>query len=181
MTADLKKRMDGTLASLATEFGGLRTGRASSDLLAPVMVEAYGASTPLAQVGSVNVADARMLVVNVWDKSLVGAVEKAIRDAGLGLNPAADGQNIRVPLPALTEERRKELVKLAKGYGENAKVALRNIRRDGMDELKKQKADGALSEDGLKRGEGEIQKLTDEYGKKVDDLLAAKEKDILTV
>ncbi|MGV6801816.1 MAG: ribosome recycling factor [bacterium] len=176
--ADLKKRMEGALTSLKSEFGGLRTGRASANLLDSVIVNAYGSDTPLNQVGTVNVPEPRMLSVQVWDKSLVAAVEKAIRDAGLGVNPIADGQNVRIPLPPLTEERRVELTKIAGKYAESAKVAIRNVRRDGMEALKK--ADG-VSEDEQKKQSEEVQKLTDSMVKQVDELLAAKEEEIMQV
>ncbi|MFZ4125486.1 MAG: ribosome recycling factor [Rickettsiales bacterium] len=178
---ELQKRMDGALASLQHEFAGLRTGRASANLLDHIQVEAYGAMMPMNQVGTVNAPEPRMLTVQVWDKSMVKAVEKAIANANLGVNPVADGQLVRVPIPALSEERRKELVKVAGKYSEAAKVAVRNIRRDGMDELKAKEKAKQISED-VMHGESEkIQKLTDDYIKKIDDALAAKEKDIMSV
>lgn len=178
--SDLKQRMEGALAALKTDFNGLRTGRASPDLLAPVMVEAYGSAMPINQVGSVNVAEARSLTVSVWDKGLVAATEKAIRDAGLGLNPSVDGQTIRINMPELNEQRRAELVKLARKYAEDSRVAIRNVRRDGMDVIKKDKDDG-LGEDDAKREMEKVEKLTTEMVAQVDAMLAAKEKDITTV
>ncbi|WP_306253845.1 ribosome recycling factor [Parvularcula sp. IMCC14364] len=175
---DLKRRMEGAFESLKTEFGGLRTGRASASLLDSVNVNAYGSMMPMNQVGTVNVPEPRMLSVQVWDQSLVGAVEKAIRDSGLGVNPVTDGQNVRVPLPALTEERRIELTKIAGKYAEQARVAIRNVRRDGMEGLKK--AEG-ISEDEQKRLADDVQKLTDSIIKEVDASLEAKEQEIMQV
>lgn len=174
---DLKRRMDASLDSLHKDFAGLRTGRASPDLLNGVMVSSYGSMTPLNAVASVNAPEARLLTVSVWDKGLVNAIANAIRDSGLGLNPSPDGQTIRVPLPALTEERRAELVKIAGKMAEESKIAIRNIRRDGMETIKAAK----LPEDEAKRKEGDVQKLTDEYIKKIDEALVTKEKDIKTV
>lgn len=182
MTADineLKRRMDGALATLAKEFGGLRTGRASASLLEHVQVEAYGSTMPLSQCGNVSVPEPRLLSVKVYDKTLVKAVEKAIANAGLGLNPAADGDVVRVPIPDLSQERRAELAKVARKYGEETRVAIRNVRRDGNDSLKKMEKDGEISKDEHKKREEDIQKLTDQYVKKVDEQLAAKEKEIL--
>ncbi|MBR1948970.1 MAG: ribosome recycling factor [Alphaproteobacteria bacterium] len=176
-----KTRMDKTLDSLKGEFGTLRAGRAHISLLDGIMVEAYGSMTPLAQVGTISVPDARTLSVSVWDRGLAKSVEKAIMESDLGLNPSSDGQLIRIPIPPLSEERRRELSKVAGKYSENAKVAVRNIRRDALDEVKKLKKDNAISEDDEKRYETEIQKLTDEATKKVDEMLAQKEKDILQV
>jgi ribosome recycling factor len=181
MLNDLTKRMDGALATLNKEFGGLRTGRASTNLLDTVQIEAYGSMLPMNQVGNVTAPEARMLMVNVWDKTMVKAVEKAIRESDMGLNPAVDGQTIRVPIPAPSEERRKEMAKIAHKYAESAKVAVRNVRRDGMDELKKQEKEKKISEDEQHTQSDKVQKLTDEYVKKIDDLLAAKEKDIMSV
>lgn len=184
MTFDIeeyKRRMDGALKALHTEFAGLRTGRASAGLLDPVMVEAYGSTMPLAQVATITVPDARLISVQVWDRGMVSAVEKAILNAGLGLNPAADGQNVRVPIPPLSEERRKELVKVAAKYAETAKVSIRNIRRDGMDSLKKMEKDGELSQDEQKKFSEKLQTATDSFVMKVDEGVAAKEKDILKV
>lgn len=174
-------RMDKTLEALKNDFGGLRAGRAHISLLDGIMVEAYGSMTPLSQIGTVSVPDARTLSVSVWDRGLAKAAEKAIRESDLGLNPASDGQLIRIPIPPLSEERRKELTKIAGKYTEQNKVAIRNIRRDALDEIKKLKKDNAISEDDEKRFETEIQKLTDEAIKKIDELLAQKEKDILQV
>ncbi len=178
---DLKRRMDGAFDAAKNEFTGLRTGRASSHMLEHVTVEAYGSRMPINQCGSVTVPEPRMINVQVWDTNLSKAVEKAIRDAGLGLNPMQDGAVIRVPVPELTEDRRRELTKVAGKYAENARVAIRNIRRDGMDGIKKMQKDGGISEDEQKKLSDEIQKLTDEYIKKVDTLQAEKEKDIMTV
>lgn len=177
----LQQRMDGALNQLQKEYSGLRTGRASTNLLEHVMVEAYGSMMPLNQCGSVSVPEPRMLTVTVWDASITKNVEKAIRDGGLGLNPMAEGTVIRVPVPQLTEERRKELTKVAAKYAEETRVAIRNIRRDGMDTLKKLQKDGEITEDDLKRLSDEVQKLTDAQIKRVDDLLAAKEKDVMTI
>lgn len=172
-----KQRMEGAVEALRKEFSGLRTGRASVNLLDHIQVDAYGSMMPLNQVGTVGVPEPRLITVQVWDKGLVKNVEKAIRDAGLGLNPQPDGQLVRVPLPELSSERRQELVKIAGKYTEQARVAARNVRRDAMDEVKKQK----LSEDESKGQSDKVQKLTDEYIKKIDDLLAAKEKEITQV
>lgn len=178
---DLRRRMRGAVEVLHTEFAGLRTGRASTSLLEPVMVDAYGSKMPLGQVGTVSVPDPRMLSVQVWDKSMVKAVEKAIRDAGLGLNPAADGTLVRVPIPALNEERRQELTKVAGKYAEQARISVRNVRRDGMEHLKRAEKDGELSKDELHHEEKEIQKITDTVIKEIDDSLAHKEQEILQV
>lgn len=178
---DTKTRMDKTLDALKADFGSLRAGRAHISLLDGIMVEAYGSMTPLAQVGTISVPDARTLSVSVWDRGLAKSVEKAIMESDLGLNPSSDGQLIRIPIPPLSEERRKELVKVAGKYAEGAKVAIRNIRRDALDEVKRLKKDNAISEDDEKRFENEVQKLTDEAVKKVDEFLAQKEKDILQV
>lgn len=178
---DLKRRMDGALSSLSTEFQGLRTGRASVNLLDAVMVPAYGSSMPLNQVGSVSVPDARMIAVNIWDKEVVGAADKAIREAGLGLNPVIDGTNLRIPIPALNEERRTELSKVAGKYAEAARVAVRNVRRDGMDGLKKMEKDGEISEDDLRGMSEDVQKLTDSFIQKIDEALKSKEAEIMQV
>ena len=178
---ELKRRMDGALKALHTEFSGLRTGRASASLLEPVMVDAYGSSMPLTQVATVGVPEPRLLTVQVWDKGMVGAIEKAIMNAGLGLNPMSEGQLIRVPVPDLSEERRKELVKVASKYAEQAKISVRNVRRDGMDSLKKMEKDGEISQDEHKRFSEQIQAATDEFVGKIDEALASKEKDILKV
>lgn len=179
--ADLKRRMDGALESLQKEFQGLRTGRASASMLDPVTVDVYGSMMPLNQVGTVSVPEPRLLTVQVWDKSVMKNVEKAIRDAGLGLNPQSDGGLIRVPIPELNEERRKELGKVAGKYAEDARVAVRNVRRDGLDATKKLEKDKQISEDEQKRHADEIQKLTDECIGKIDKILADKQKDIMTV
>lgn len=178
---DTITRMDKTIETLKGDFGGLRAGRAHASLLDNIMVEAYGSPTPIAQVGTVSVPDARTLSVSVWDKGLAKAVEKALRESDLGLNPVSDGQLIRIPIPPLSEERRKELVKIAGKYAEQNKVAIRNIRRDALDEIKKLKKDNLISEDEEKKYGNDVQKLTDDAIKKIDDLLAAKEKDILQV
>lgn len=178
---DLKRRMEGALEVLRREFGGLRTGRASTSLLEDVKVEAYGAQMPINQVGNVSVPEPRLLSVSVWDKSMVKAVEKAIRDAGLGLNPAADGTLIRIPIPELTEERRTELTKVAARYAEQARVSVRNVRRDGMDQLKRMEKDGDITQDEHRDLSNEVQELTDSLIAKVDESLAAKEKEIMQV
>ncbi len=178
---DYKKRMDGALTALSHEFGGLRTGRASPSLLDPIKVEAYGAESPLTSVASVSVPEPRMITVNVWDKSVVSAVDKAIRSANLGLNPIVDGQSLRIPIPPLTGERRAELAKIAGKYAEQQRIAVRNIRRDAMDHLKKLEKDHAISEDEHKRFGAEVQKATDDHIKKVDDLLRHKEEEIMQV
>jgi len=178
---DIKRRMDGALDALKREFAGLRTGRASAGLLDPIKVEAYGQTMPLNQVGTVGVPESRLLTVQVWDKSLVGKVERAIRDSDLGLNPSSDGTMIRVPIPELSEDRRRELTKIAGRYAEQAKVAVRNVRRDGMDLLKRQEKDGEISQDEHKRLADQIQKLTDEHIKLIDDAAAAKDKEIMQV
>jgi ribosome recycling factor len=181
MLNELQKRMDGALATLSKEFGALRTGRASTNLLDTIQIEAYGSMLPMNQVGNVTAPEARMLMVNVWDKGMIKAVEKAIRESDMGLNPAVDGQTIRVPIPAPSEERRKEMAKIAHKYAESAKVAVRNVRRDGMDELKKQEKEKKISEDEHRTQSDKVQKLTDDYVKKIDEQLAAKEKDIMSV
>lgn len=178
---DLERRMEGAITSLQSELQGLRTGRASINLLDTVQVPAYGSNVPMNQVGSVSVMDSRMLAVNVWDKSLVGAADRAIRDAGLGLNPVVDGQNLRIPIPPLNEERRVELTKVAGKYAEAARVAIRNVRRDGMDALKKMEKDGDISEDDHRSSSDEVQKLTDSFVKQVDDVLKGKEAEIMQV
>lgn len=178
---DIKHRMDQTVEVLKKEFSGLRTGRAATSLLDPVMVEAYGQSMPLAQVGTVSVPEPRMLSVQVWDKTMVKAVEKSIRDAGLGLNPQADGQSVRIPIPALTEERRQELGKVAAKYAEAARVAVRNVRRDGNDSLKKMEKANTISQDEARQYQTEVQQLTDEAIKHIDETLAHKEKEIMQV
>ena len=178
---ELRRRMDGALEVLRKEFAGLRTGRASASLLDPVMVEAYGNPMPLNQVGTVSVPEPRLILVQVWDRGNVKATEKAIREAGLGLNPQTEGQTIRVPIPDLNEERRRELTKVAAKYAEQARVSVRNVRRDGMDLLKKQEKDSAITQDQHRKLEKDIQALTDTTIKRVDDLLAQKDKEILQV
>lgn len=176
--ADLTRRMDGAIESLKTDYQGLRTGRASMSMLDPVVVDVYGSKMPLNQVGTVGVPESRLLTVQVWDMNNAQAVDKAIRESGLGLNPQTEGGLIRVPIPELNEERRKELTKVAGQYAEAQRVAIRNVRRDGMDDVKNNKE---YSEDDKKRFEKEVQDLTDAKIKIVDDMLAAKEKDIMTV
>ena len=177
---DLQRRMDGAMASLRTEFASLRTGRASASMLEPVMVEAYGQKTPINQVGTVNVPESRMVTINVWDKALVGPVEKAIRESGLGINPQLNGTIIMLPIPELNEERRKELSKVAAQYAEHARVAVRNVRRDGMDQLKRLKADG-MSEDDHKIWTDEVQDLTDRSIQAIDSALEQKQEEIMQV
>ncbi|MGQ0664338.1 MAG: ribosome recycling factor [Pseudomonadota bacterium] len=178
---DLRRRMTGAVDAFKKELAGLRTGRASASLLEPVHVEAYGSHMPISQLASVSVPEPRMLTVQVWDKGLAKAVEKAIRDANLGVNPLSDGQLIRVPIPALSEERRKELIKIAHKYAEHARIAVRNVRRDGMDALKQMERSGEITEDEHRKRGTQIQSLTDEFINKVDEGLAAKEKDVLHV
>jgi ribosome recycling factor len=176
-----KDRMDKAVAALKEEFGGLRTGRASATLLDQVHVEAYGATMPINQVGAVNVPEPRMITVNIWDRAMVAAVEKAIRSAGLGLNPMVDGQTLRIPIPPLTEERRRDLAKIAGKYAEQQRIAVRNVRRDANDDLKKAEKGGAISQDELKRMEADVQKLTDEAIRRVDEALNIKEQEIMQV
>ena len=178
---DLKRRMEGAIESLRKEFAGLRTGRASANLLDPIKVEAYGTPTPINQVGTVSVPEPRMISVQIWDKEMVGAVDKAIRNSQLGLNPVVEGQLLRIPIPPLNEERRAELAKLAGSYAENARVAVRNVRRDGMDGLKKLEKDGTLSEDEHKSFADDVQKLTDDAIKKIDENLKTKQEEIMQV
>ena len=179
-TDDLERRMDGAIASLRTEFSSLRTGRASASMLEPVMVDAYGVLTPINQVGTVNVPEPRMVTVNVWDKSLVGKVEKAIRESGLGINPQLNGTIIMLPIPELNEERRRELTKVASQYAENARVAIRNVRRGAMDQIKKAKTDG-MSEDDQKFWESEVQEMTDRFVSHIDEALEVKQSEIMQV
>lgn len=184
MTVDLtpfKTRMDSVITALKHEFQGLRTGRASVSLLEPIQVEAYGSMVPMNQVGAISVPESRMVQVSVWDKGTVVSVEKAIRNAGLGLNPVVDGTTVRVPIPALNEERRKELVKMAGKYAEASRIAVRNVRRDANDALKKAEKDGVISEDRHKVLEKEVQAITDGYIKQVDETLKAKEAEIMSV
>jgi ribosome recycling factor len=178
--SDIERRMNGAVESLKGDLGGLRTGRANTALLDPVVCEVYGAMMPLNQVATVSAPEPRMLSVQVWDKSNITAVEKGIAHANLGLNPMTDGQTLRLPMPDLTEERRKELAKLAGTYAENAKVAIRNVRRDGMEALKDDEKAKEISEDDRKRLEEEVQKLTDRFVKEADDASAKKEEEILT-
>lgn len=177
---DLSRRMEGAMHALSTDFASLRTGRASAAMVEPIMVDAYGQPTPLNQIGTVNVPEPRMLTINIWDKSLVGKAEKAIRESGLGINPQLNGTIIMLPIPELNEERRRELSKVAAQYAEHARVAVRNLRRDGMDQVKKAKTDG-LSEDDQKFWELEVQELTDAYVKQVDEILEAKQEEIMQV
>ncbi|MDG1102810.1 MAG: ribosome recycling factor [Ascidiaceihabitans sp.] len=179
-TDELQRRMDGAITSLRTEFASLRTGRGSSSMLDPIVVEAYGQRTPINQVGTVNVPEPRMVTINVWDKSMVGAVEKAIRESGLGINPQLNGTIIMLPIPELNEERRRELTKVAGQYAESTRVSVRNIRRDGMDQIKKGKADG-LSEDDQKIWEGEVQDMTNRLTKIIDEMLENKQTEIMQV
>lgn len=178
--ADLERRMKGAVESLRHDLGGLRTGRANTALLEPIKVEVYGQLMPITQVATLSAPEPRMLSVQVWDKSNVTPVEKAIRSAGLGLNPINDGNNIRLPIPDLTEERRKELAKLAQSYAEKARIAIRNVRRDGMDNLKSDENKKEISEDERKRSETEVQKLTDDAIKEADAVVAQKEQEILS-
>lgn len=177
---DIQRRMDGAMASLKHEFASLRTGRASASMLDNISVDAYGALTPLNQVGTVNVPEPRMITVNIWDKQLVGKAEKAIRESGLGINPVIDGTIIRLPIPELNEERRRELSKVAAQYAESARVAVRNVRRDGMDQLKKMKSDG-MSEDDHKVWSDEVQSLTDAAIAAVDAALETKQAEIMQI
>ncbi len=179
--ADIKRRMAGAITSFKHELSGLRTGRASASLIEPITVEAYGARMPITQVATISVPEARLLSVQVWDRSMVAAVEKSIRDSNLGLTPNTEGQTIRLRIPELNEQRRKELAKVAHRYAEEAKVSVRHVRRDGMDILKKQVKDKVISEDDEKRHEAEVQKATDLHIGEIDQALAAKEKEIMQV
>jgi len=178
---ELRRRMKGAVATLKTEFAGLRTGRASPGLLDPVHVEAYGQSMPVNQVGTISAPEPRLLTVQVWDKGLAKAVDKAIRDAGLGLNPQMDGQLLRIPIPALNEERRRELVKLAHKYTEQARVAVRNVRRDGNEHLKRLEKEHGIGEDEHRKLSDELQKMTDECIREIDGILQAKDAEIMHV
>ena len=178
---DVKRRMEASVASLSNEFAGLRAGRANTAMIEPVMVDAYGSKMPINQVSNISVPESRMLTVTVWDAGLVQATEKAIRESGLGLNPQSEGNVIRVPVPELSEDRRKEMVKVAGKYAEGGRVAVRNVRRDAMETVKKDEKEGGMSEDEKRAQEGQIQKLTDQHIKSIDDMLAKKEKDILSV
>lgn len=177
---DLERRMDGAIAALRGEFGSLRTGRAAASMLDPIMVNAYGAKTPINQIGTVNVPESRMLTVNIWDKSLVGPAEKALRESGLGINPQLNGTIIMLPIPELNEERRRELTKVAAQYAESARIAIRNVRHHGMDALKKAKADG-MGEDDHKIWHDEVQELTDKFVAQVDKNLETKQEEIMRV
>ncbi len=179
--AELKRRMQSAVATLKHEFGGLRTGRASASLVEPIHVDAYGQSTPLNQVATISVPEARLISIQVWDKALVGAVERAIRDSNLGLSPNTEGQTLRLRTPELNEQRRKELVKVAHKYAEESRVSVRHVRRDGLDVLKRLLKDHAIPEDDEKRHEAEVQKATDEVIQEIDALLAAKEKEIMQI
>jgi ribosome recycling factor len=176
----IERRMEGAMAALKSEFGSLRTGRASASILEPIQVDAYGQMTPINQLGTVNVPEPRMVVINVWDKAMVGKVERAIRDSGIGINPVVDGPLIRLPIPELNEERRRQLTKVAADYAERARVAVRNVRRDGMDQIKKAKAAG-MSEDDQKMWSDEVQDLTDKAIAAVDRALEAKQAEIMQV
>ena len=179
-TDAIQRRMDGAMNALRTEFGSLRTGRASASILEPIQVDAYGQMTPINQLGTINVPEPRMLVINVWDKGLIAKVEKAIRESGIGINPVTDGPLIRLPIPELNEERRRQLSKVAATYAENARVAIRNVRRDGMDQIKKAKAAG-LGEDDQKMYADEVQELTDKAIAAVDRALEGKQQEIMQV
>ena len=179
--SDIERRMDGAVTTLKTDLGGLRTGRASASLLEPITVEAYGQQMPISQVGTITVPEPRMLSVQVWDKGQVSLVEKAIRESGLGLNPMADGTLVRIPLPELNAERREELVKVAGKYAEQARVTVRNVRRDGMDQIKKAEKDSEISQDEAKDLSAEVQTITDKYVKLVDETLEVKEGEIRQV
>jgi ribosome recycling factor len=176
---DLQRRMEGAIQAFKSDLASLRTGRASANLLDPIQVQAYGSAMPVNQVATISVPEPRMLSVSVWDKSMVGAVDRAIRESSLGLNPIVDGTTLRIPLPELNEQRRKELVKIAHTYTENARVAARHVRRDGLDHLKKSEKDGHVSEDDVRKLSERVQKMTDETIKEIDDAAAAKEKEIL--
>jgi len=179
--ADIKRRMDGAIAAMKSEFNSLRTGRAHTAILDNVTVEAYGSQVPLNTVGAINIPEPRMLSVNVWDKSMVAGVERALRESNLGINPVVDGQTIRIPMPALTEERRQELTKIAGNYAEAAKVAVRNVRRDGMEGLRDMEKDGDISEDEHKRSSGEVQDATDKHIADIDKALVVKNEEIMQV
>ncbi|MCB1470467.1 MAG: ribosome recycling factor [Rhizobiaceae bacterium] len=178
---DLQRRMDGAVSAFKQDAASLRTGRASSNLLDAVQVQAYGSSMPINQVANVSVPEPRMISVSVWDKSMVSAVDRAIREANLGFNPIVDGTNLRIPLPELNEQRRKELVKLAHGYAENARVAIRHVRRDGMETLKKSEKDGVIGQDDHRTQQDRVQKMTDDTIRMIDGLLTEKEAEIMQV
>jgi ribosome recycling factor len=179
-TDDLTRRMEGAMSALKHEFSSLRTGRASASMVEPIQVDAYGAMTPINQIGTINVPEPRMIAINIWDKSLVSKAERAIRDSGLGINPVVDGTIIRLPIPELNEERRRELTRVAAQYAEHARVAIRNVRRDGMDQLKRAKTAG-MSEDDVKLWSDEVQELTDKYIAGVDRALEHKQAEIMQV
>jgi ribosome recycling factor len=181
LLADMRRRMDGAVEVLRKEFGGLRTGRASASLLEPITVPAYGGTQPLNQLANVSVPEPRMITVNVWDRGLAKAVDRAIRESGLGLNPQTEGQVIRVPIPDLTEERRRELTRVTAKYAEAARVSVRNIRRDGIDALKRREKDGDISQDQQRKLQQDVQHLTDDYVRRIDEALAQKDKEILQV
>ena len=181
IVADLRRRMDGAIDVLKKEFGGLRTGRASASLLDPVHIEAYGNRMPLNQVASVSVPEPRLILVQVWDRAIAKSVDKAIREAGLGLNPQTEGQTVRVPIPNLNEDRRKELTRVAAKYAEAARVSVRNVRRDGLEDVKKSEKSGKISQDQQKKLEKDVQALTDQIVKHIDEMLAQKDKEILQV
>lgn len=179
--SQFKNKMELSIDAFSREISGIRAGRASTTLLEPVKVDAYGSLMPLSQVGTISAPDARMLVVNVWDRSLVKCVEKAIRESGANLNPAVDGQTVRVPIPPLSEERRHELSKLVAKYAEESKIAIRNVRRDAMDAIKKQEKNGEISEDDMKHLSDDIQNLTNDFTKKIETMLETKQKDIMQI
>ena len=178
---DLRRRMDGALEVLRKEFGGLRTGRASASLLEPIMVTAYGNTVPLNQVASINVPEPRLITVQVWDRGVVKSVDKAIRESGLDLNPQTEGQTIRVPIPDLNEERRRNLTRVAAKYAEETKVSVRNVRRDGIEVLKRREKDAEISQDEHRKLQREVQQLTDDYVRRIDEALAQKDREILQV
>ena len=177
----IQRRMDGAMTALRAEFGSLRTGRASASIVEPIQVDAYGQMTPINQLGTVNVPEPRMVVINVWDKGMISKVERAIRDSGIGINPIVDGPLIRLPIPELNEERRRELTKVAAQYAEQAKVAIRNVRRDVMHELKEMLKEKLVSEDVDRKAQEEVQKLTDKHVAEVDHVIAEKEKELMQV
>jgi ribosome recycling factor len=181
LLTDLRRRMDGAIEVLRKEFGGLRTGRASASLLEPITVAAYGGTLPLNQVANISVPEPRMITVQVWDRAMVKAVDKAIREAGLGLNPQTEGQVIRVPIPDLNEERRRELTRVSARYAEQARVSVRNVRRDGIDVLKRREKDADISQDQQRKLQQEVQHLTDDYIGRIDEALAQKDREILQV
>jgi ribosome recycling factor len=181
LLTDLRRRMDGAIEVLRKEFGGLRTGRASASLLEPITVPAYGNNVPLNQVGSINVPEPRLITVQVWDRAVVKAVDKAIRESGLGLNPQTEGQVIRVPIPDLNEERRRELTRVSAKYAEQARVSVRNVRRDGIDVLKRREKDTDITQDQQRKLQQEVQHLTDDYIRRIDEALAQKDREILQV